>query len=184
MPKVYANHNIGMGSVVAYLYFSCVGVRQMIIAFTGHRPQKLGGYKLPNPTYLRVCQGINKHLRTLQPDQIISGMALGIDQWAASIACKLHIPFIAAIPFEGQELAWPQESQKTFRLLRKLASEEVIVSEGGYAAYKMQIRNEWMVDHCDKLIAVWDGTKGGTGNCIEYAQSVGREIIFIDPRLD
>jgi hypothetical protein len=29
MPKVYANHNIGVGSVVAYLYFSCVGVRQM-----------------------------------------------------------------------------------------------------------------------------------------------------------
>jgi uncharacterized phage-like protein YoqJ len=107
---------------------------------------------------------------------------LGIDQWAASIAHKLHIPFLAAIPFEGQENAWPESSRKIYRILRKLATEEVIVSQGGYSADKMQVRNIWMVDNCDKLIAVWDGTKGGTGNCIEYAKSVKKDIYYIDPR--
>ncbi len=154
----------------------------MIVAFTGHRPNKLGGYKIPNPTYIKVCQEIDKALKELKPEKVISGMALGIDQWAASIAYKLNIPFLAAIPFEGQEKAWPEESQKTFRLLRRLAAEEVIVSEGGYSPAKMQIRNEWMVDHCDKLIAVWDGTQGGTGNCIEYAKSVNKDIYYINPR--
>jgi uncharacterized phage-like protein YoqJ len=45
----------------------------------------------------------------------------------------------------------------------------------------MQDRNIWMVDHCDALIAVWDGTSGGTANCVRYAQKVGKPIVFIDP---
>lgn len=153
----------------------------MIVAFTGHRPNKLGGYKLPNPTYLYVCQQIEKTLIELKPEKVISGMALGIDQWAANIAWKLKIPFIAAVPFEGQETAWPQASQKTFQSLIRLANEVVIISPGKYEAVKMQVRNEWMVDHSDKLIAVWDGTSGGTGNCVNYAKSKNKEIIYINP---
>jgi len=154
----------------------------MIVAFTGHRPEKLGGYKLPNDTYIRVCQKIDAALKELKPEKVITGMALGVDQWAASIAHKLGIPFLAAIPFEGQENAWPESSRVTYRLLRKLAAEEVIVSQGGYSVDKMQVRNIWMVDNCTNLIAVWDGTKGGTGNCVEYAKSANREIYYIDPR--
>lgn len=154
----------------------------MIVGFTGHRPDKLGGYKVPNPTYIKVCQKIDTTLRDLQPEKVISGMALGIDQWAANIAYKLGIPFIAAVPFEGQESAWPQPSQKAFRLLLKRASEIVIVSPGGYAPAKMQIRNEWIVDNSNKLIAVWDGSPGGTGNCVNYAKSKNRDILFINPR--
>lgn len=154
----------------------------MIVAFTGHRPDKLGGYTLPNPTYLRVSSKIDQELRKLQPDTVISGMALGVDQWAAYIAHKLGIPFIAAIPFINQECKWPEKSQKTYHQLLRLASEKIIVSPGGYSAAKMQIRNQWMVDHCDILIAIWDQSPGGTGNCINYAQSIEKEIIFIDPR--
>lgn len=154
----------------------------MIVAFTGHRPDKLGGYKLPNETYIKVCRDIDWLLKELNPEKVISGMALGVDQWAAHIAYKLGIPFVAAIPFEGQETAWPEASQKTYKILRKRASEEIIVSPGGYSADKMQVRNIWMVDNCDSLIAVWDGSKGGTGNCVEYAKSVNRKIYQIDPR--
>jgi len=155
----------------------------MIVAFTGHRPDKLGGYKLPNPTYLHVYKEIESNLKKLNPEKVISGMALGVDQWAAYIAYKLKIPFIAAVPFEGQEKAWPTKSQVTYNTLLSKASEKVIVCDGGYSSSKMQKRNEWMVDHCDILIAVWDGTPGGTANCVKYAQSVNKEIIFIDPRI-
>jgi uncharacterized phage-like protein YoqJ len=153
----------------------------LIAAFTGHRPNKLGGYKLPNPTYIHVCQQIDITLRELKPERVISGMALGIDQWAANIAHKLSIPFIAAVPFLGQESAWPAQSQQTYHKLLKLAAETVIVCEGSYEAVKMQRRNEWMVDRCDVLIAVWDGTPGGTGNCVNYAKSINKEIIRINP---
>jgi uncharacterized phage-like protein YoqJ len=158
----------------------------MIVSFTGHRPNKLGGFLLPNPTYIHVCQQLEKTLKELQPTEAISGMALGIDSWAANICIKLGIPFTAAIPFIGQEKAWPQASQKTYHALLNKAAKQVIVSEGGYTAAKMQIRNEWMVDRCDTLIAVFRQTEtsGGTFNCIRYAQSIGKKIIFIDPTLE
>lgn len=156
----------------------------MIAAFTGHRPDKLGGYKLPNPTYVKVCQKIEAALVELKPEKCISGMALGIDQWAASICVKLGIPFIAAIPFLGQENVWPEESKRIYRILLKKAESQHVVSEGSYTAAKLQIRNEWMVDNCDKLIAVWDGTQGGTGNCYKYAESINRDIYRINPKDD
>jgi len=154
----------------------------MIVAFTGHRPDKLGGYKLPNPTYIKVCQQIESTLLEVKPEKVISGMALGVDQWAAFIAYKLKIPFVAAIPFINQECKWPKESQTIYQKLLRLAAEQIIVSEGAYSPAKMQVRNCWMVNQCNKLIAIWDGSEGGTGNCVSYAKSVKKEIIFIDPR--
>lgn len=153
----------------------------MIVAFTGHRPNKLGGYKVPNQTYIYVCQQIEKTLIELKPDKVISGMALGVDQWAAYIAWKLNIPFLAAVPFEKQDSNWPEKSQQTYQKLLKLSAELIVVSPGGYSSNKMQVRNEWMVNHCDKLIAVWNGTPGGTANCVNYAEKINKEIIRINP---
>jgi uncharacterized phage-like protein YoqJ len=151
-----------------------------ILAFTGHRPNKLGGYKLPNPTYMKVCQQIESIILELKPLKIISGMALGVDQWAAFIAIKLGVPFIAAVPFKKQESKWPIDSQRIFNQLIQKAEEVILVSPGEYSVHKMQIRNEWMVDNCDQLVAVWDGTAGGTANCINYAKSKNKNIIYVN----
>lgn len=155
----------------------------MIVAFTGHRPNKLGGYKLPNPTYIHVCKSLDQVLRDLKPEKAISGMALGIDQWAASICAKLGIPFTAAIPFVGQEKIWPEQSKLIYNNLLGKAAEQVIVSEGEYSALKMQVRNEYLVNNCDLLIGVWDGSKGGTSNCLDYAKSINRKILIINPKI-
>ena len=39
-----------------------------------------------------------------------------------------------------------------------------------------------MVDNSDIIIAVWDGTKGGTYNCVQYAKKKNKEIIQINPK--
>lgn len=157
----------------------------MIISCTGHRPPKLGGYDLPNLIYVYVCKQTEKILKELHPDKCISGMALGYDLYFANICVKLGIPFIAAIPFLGQEKMWPESSKRIYNSLLNKAESVVIVSEGGYSAAKMQIRNCWMVDNSDKVLACWDQSEGGTGNCVKYAKSVKspKDIIFIDPRL-
>jgi len=37
-----------------------------------------------------------------------------------------------------------------------------------------------MVDNCDKLIAIWNGDyKSGTGNCVKYAEKMGKEILIV-----
>lgn len=158
----------------------------MIIAGTGHRPDKLPnketGYKLPNPTYIKICKEIEKHLLELKPEKVISGMALGYDSYLAFVTLKLGIPLIAAVPFQGQELAWPQASQKAYNALLKRATEVVIVSEGGYSAHKMQVRNEFMINKCDLLLACYNGDcSGGTFNAITYAKKLCKQIIIIDP---
>ena len=46
----------------------------------------------------------------------------------------------------------------------------------------MQIRNRWMVDNSDLVLAVFDGKKeGGTWNCVKYAKSKNKEIVVIKP---
>lgn len=152
-----------------------------MIAFSGHRPDKIGGYSLPNPTYTKICQETENILLQLKPDKCISGLALGYDQYAMSVCLKLGIPVLAAVPFLGQEKAWPEASQKSYRRLLAKAAEVVIVSEGGYAPWKMQTRNEWMVNNCDLLLCCWDGSRGGTGNCVVYAEKIGKPIRRIIP---
>mgnify|MGYP001607317068 CR=1 FL=1 len=157
----------------------------MIISFTGHRPIKLGGYKLPNTIKDKIQSYLVEIIGKLQPDKAISGMALGVDQWAAETCINLSLPFVAAVPFIGQDQVWPPESQIIYRQLSAQACEKVIVCEGGYSAEKMQIRNEWLVDICDILLAVFNQseTSGGTFNCISYASSIDKKIIIIDPSL-
>lgn len=151
------------------------------VAFTGHRPDKLGGYD-GSPLQDRIRIVLKSLLAPLQPDVVISGMALGVDTIAADVAIELGIPLIAAVPFEGQEGMWPVHSQQKYKNLLAKASEIVYCSEPGYAKWKMYHRNKWMVDHCTVLIAVWDGSEGGTKNCVDYAKKIGRSLLTIDPR--
>jgi uncharacterized phage-like protein YoqJ len=154
----------------------------MILAYTGHRPSKLGGFSLPNPTYVKVCQATEKVLRELKPEKVLSGFAIGFDQYGAYIAHKLGIPFEAIIPFDGQCNAWPAQAQRTYHKLLKLAANVVIVSEGGYSPTAMQKRNEYLVDHCDQLLACWDGSSGGTKNCLDYVATKKKPVIRINPK--
>jgi len=141
----------------------------MIVAGTGHRPEKLGGYG-PKAT-ARTYTAALRSLEHLKPERVISGMALGWDQALAQAAIDTGIPFIAAVPFIGQERMWPTASRDRYRTLLDKAAEIVVVSEGGYSSTAMQARNIWMVDHCDRVLALWNGdTVGGTANCIRYAR--------------
>jgi len=62
-------------------------------------------------------------------------------------------------------------------MLLKRAARIVHVCEPGYAAWKMQRRNEAMVDACTHVLALWDGSSGGTENCVKYAEKKRKPII-------
>lgn len=163
----------------------------MIWSFTGHRPDKLGGYRTfqagvglgesPLQSAIRTC--ILRLMADMTPDMVISGMALGIDQMVAELAIETGTPFTAALPFVGQEGKWPAEAQAHYQKLLASAHKIQYCSEPGYAPYKMQVRNQWMVDNSDLLIAVWDGSTGGTHNCVKYAERVGKPVVRINPKL-
>jgi uncharacterized phage-like protein YoqJ len=146
-----------------------------IVAGTGHRPHKLGGYS--SDVQKRLQNLAERWLSDNGPHKVISGVALGWDTALAKAAIALGIPLIAAVPFEGQESKWPKASQIVYRDLLEQADDIVFVSEAGYAPWKMQARNKWMTDNCTTLLALWDGTSGGTGNCIQYATKTGKPVI-------
>ena len=50
-----------------------------------------------------------------------------------------------------------------------------------YSMAAFQQRNEWMVDHSSRLIAIYNGSPGGTRNTIEYAKRKKLEIATYDP---
>jgi uncharacterized phage-like protein YoqJ len=160
----------------------------LIVAVTGHRPCKLGNeYGLQGPYSDYIREEIRKLLLLYRPIQAISGMALGVDTIFAQEALQLDIPLLASLPFKGQECKWPYQSQQNYhQILSNPLVTTFVVCEGGYNSAKMQIRNEYMVDNCNILISVWNGTKGGTMNCVRYAEKKKREgceieIIYINP---
>lgn len=164
----------------------------MKIAITGHRPNKLGNdYDLTSPLIKKIKDRIliiimnNSSPTQLDNKEItlISGMALGIDTLFAKIAIENNIPFIAAIPCVEQYKMWPDESiDRYFDIVNHPLCTQHYCTDSVYNTTCMQIRNEWMVDNCDILIAVWDGSSGGTANCVKYAESKNKQIIYINPK--
>ena len=169
-----------------------------VVAATGHRPNDrepwrgVGGWA---DTWLHqgVWRWLEKRLVELRPRKITAGGAVGVDTWTAQLALQLGIPLTLAIPFEGQELEWPEKSQRLYWEIRERANEVVNVSmldarrfPGGRMPVEpmrkaMDARNRWMVDRCTLLLEVWDGSPGGTGNCVRYAEKLGRRFLRLDP---
>lgn len=148
----------------------------MIYGVTGHRPNKLLGYSVKaSDTSIKFAIGaLEKYL----PDKVITGMALGWDQYIAQACYDLGIPFIAAIPSSNQESKWPSFSQELYFKLLDRAEEIINVSKSNYYdPWFMGLRNEWIVDNSDKILALWNGSNGGTENCVRYANIKNKEVI-------
>jgi len=148
---------------------------------TGHRPNKLyQGYN--GESFILKAIEQSKCLDNIQYG--ISGMALGFDTALAIMFTKYNIPWIAAVPFKGQESIWPISSRKKYIDLLSKAVKVVYVDElnnhqDKTIPVKMMERNEWMVDNSNMVIALWNGTSGGTKNCITYANKQVKQIINI-----
>ena len=49
----------------------------------------------------------------------------------------------------------------------------------GYSEDCFQRRNQWMVDHSARVIAVYNGQPSGTRNTIEYARRYGVPVVLL-----
>jgi uncharacterized phage-like protein YoqJ len=147
----------------------------MILAGTGHRPDKLGGYGAL--VQRRLIEIARIALMEYKPAVVISGMALGWDQALARAAVDVGIEWWAYVPCTGQEKRWPPTSQVLYRELLHSAKMVKYVTMGPFTETCLQKRNEAMVNDCHRLMALWNGTRGGTWNCIQYATMRHRPII-------
>ena len=85
--------------------------------FTGHRPEKLG------VSEGEIVSGLKKEIRTAIADgfqTFISGMARGVDLWAAETVLNLRdagepLRLICASPYKGFEARWSREWQERYQ---------------------------------------------------------------------
>lgn len=154
----------------------------MRISFTGHRPDKLGVPYVPDRNN-RLYQHLFRMLQplpSLWPDVVfITGAAVGFDQNIAEIGLELGVSQIIARPCPNQDAKWPFSTRVYYQNLLDAVSQTgsvIDTSDGPYQPWMMQYRNRWMVDHCDVVFSLWDGSPGGTRNCIQYA--LGRRPII------
>jgi uncharacterized phage-like protein YoqJ len=155
----------------------------MIIAVTGHRPHKLNGeWDGIGPVSDHIRAQFEHILTTINPTKGISGGALGVDLLWAEALIKHNVPFILAIPCHNQEKPWAPKQRDRYNMIRNhTLCIQYYVSDKPYFHGCMQKRNIWMVDNCNLLVAVHDGSEGGTKNCIEYAEQVNKAILRINP---
>ena len=150
------------------------------VCFTGHRPEKLNISENEVKDRLRkaIQQSISDGFTTF-----ISGMARGVDMWAAEIVLEerkknCDIKLICASPFEGFEKSWSfVEKQRYKDILKNADLIKYICSH--YSPQCFQIRNVWMADRSARVIAAYNGESGGTRNTIRYATSKNIEIYNI-----
>lgn len=155
----------------------------VIIAGTGHRPHKLGGYERAlGIRCIRLAMDYLKDFKKTRPIKaVISGMALGWDQSLAEAALLCQIPLLAYLPCRNMHKHWTSDDRdRWFRILNKASAVFSASKEDYVGPWTMQKRNEMMVDDCDMLLALWDGSDGGTANCIGYANRKRKELEIIN----
>ena len=150
-----------------------------IVAFTGHRPDKLpGGW---NGDGGALCEWIEHELQMNKVDVVIVGGALGIDQIAMEAADNAGCYIILMEPFPAFWKKWPIARIEKYMHLKYGISDQrikrrVIDKDAEYDGRKMQKRNEAMVNECNEVWAFHNGSAGGTANCVRYAEKVGKPV--------
>ena len=149
--------------------------------FTGHRPEKLK----------RSIQEITADIDTEINKAIVAGftvfvtgMAKGTDIIAGEVVLRLQengypILLVCAIPYIGFEKSWNREWKQRYEAILNKANEIHFICPQFYRGC-FQKRNRWLVDHSEKVIAVYNGSPGGTKNTIGYARQKGVDVIDIE----
>ena len=147
-------------------------LRKHRCCFTGHRPEKLHKpeEQIKKDLEEAILQAVDEGFVTF-----ISGMARGVDIWAAEIVLRLResnpaIHLVAASPYRGLESRWSADWQSRYNAILQQADLVRFVCPS-YSRDCFQRRNEWMVDRSCRVIAVYNGEPGGTRNTIEYAKA-------------
>lgn len=161
------------------------------VSLTGHRPHKLAGYDLSDPFYVRlqarleriIVNGLEHHPHLT----LHSGLALGADTvWSKAILAQREIQpdritFVAEVPVMSQSSRWPAARDQQFWQHQVDVADRVNIYATTYSPRAMQQRNEGMIAAAQLLLAVHDGSSGGTGNAVDFARKTGVRIFSLPP---
>ncbi len=144
-------------------------------ALTGHR-------ELPPGFATDVLYDTLEELIREGYDKFLCGMAQGFDLTAldclAALKQKYRLSLEACIPFEGQANKFPQDEKLKYRDLLELCDQKTVL----YSEYRrgcFLIRDRYMVDRADLVLAYCTKETGGTAYTVGYAQKKGVPVRFL-----
>ncbi len=159
--------------------------------FTGHRPEKIIGKNTDGIKEQKIKDVLKQNIYSLLKLGVrafYTGMARGTDMWAAEIVLEFKkeyqdIELTAVIPFPEQAEDWSETEKNKYHEILESCSETVVIGEYGQKDV-FKRRNQYLVDHSDCMIAVYDPRliRSGTGQTVRMAEKAKREIIQINPR--
>lgn len=159
--------------------------KKITCCFTGHRPEKLPwGSDESSPDCGLLKERLAQTLEGLYRRgfrHFIGGMAQGCDLYFAETALSLRerypdMVIEAAIPCPSQAKGWGEEDRARYQAILDRCDLETMVQQH-YTQGCMLRRDRYMVDRSALLLAVYNGSGGGTRYTINYALDSGLEVI-------
>ncbi len=134
-------------------------------AFTGHRelPEYFSSKKLYTEIEELIKNGI---------EIFYNGMAIGFDLLSAEQVLKLKkkykdVKLVACIPCYNQEKNFSPKDKKRYVEILKKADKQILLSEKYYKGC-MQVRDQYMADNADVLVAFCEKETGGAAYTLKY----------------
>ena len=171
-----------LGNLAGFIVRAC--------AFTGHRPQKLPWRTdEADPGCVALKEVLAAQIVKLIEDgytEFLSGMAPGVDMWAAQIILDLRekhpgLKLHCILPCAAQSAKWTAALQMQYRAILEQADSIIFVNRADRKNCMLE-RDCFLVSYASVVLAVYNGEKrGGTAATVRYARNLGRELIVIDP---
>ncbi len=149
------------------------------VCFSGHRPEKL-----PTGAEFRMMLSLlySEVIKAVEDgaDTFYTGCARGVDLAAAQIILYLKrnnpaLKLICVQPYEQQSKGTDGPEQYLYQTVLQAADQVICLSDKYYrGCYRS--RNQYMIHHSQRLIALVTDMQSGTGQTIRMAQSAGLDV--------
>jgi len=160
------------------------------ICFTGNRPARL---PWKNNEDCSLCVDFKQRLNKLLEifiekgaKRFIIGGALGFDTIAGEAVLafrdnlRYKITLELAIPCVDQTSKWKQEDIERYNEIKMRVDKVTYVSDKPYSPECYAVRNKYMVDNSDVVVACMFAKRGGTMQTFNYATKTDKNIIIIN----
>jgi uncharacterized phage-like protein YoqJ len=115
--------------------------------------------------------------------EVFSPLSIGADRLLVDVALELGYTLVAVVPFAGYETEFAEEDRRRYHELVQRAARVISLPEHERSRAAFRLAGEWIVDHTDRLLAVWNGrpvrSEGGTAETVAYAHSQHKPVTII-----
>ena len=160
------------------------------VSFTGHRPDKISGWKVWPATIEKSVRGALREAiveaSTEGAEVFNSGAAPGVDLWAAdeiltlraegTISPTTKLRFLLPYPRFADSFDTSERALYNSVVERMAEGDEVVAVSEHYHPGCYNLRNDRLADECDLMIAYYEGSVGGTRYTLGRARKQGCTI--------